>query len=131
MGNNYNCKTCLYANDIENGLVMCDRRVLLDGKEVIIEEDKVGLNCPCHSSKFVQEWRYMVNPTNGDARKSFDSCQVCGRRYDEMNEDNYDIVVEEVKKKEKNDDGKEVEVTEEHIVRKCRICIEKERNLFE
>ena len=122
MDNSYNCKTCLYANDFGNGLVMCDRRVLLDGKEVIIEEDKVGLSCPCHSDRFVEETRYMVNPPNRDARKSFDSCEVCGRRYDEMNKDNYDVVTEEVKINS---------TVEKRTVRKCRICIEKERNLFE
>lgn len=130
MDNNYSCESCLYANG-KGDLTICDRRLLLDGREIIVEASKVGLSCVCHSDRFVEETRYMVNPPNGDARKSFDSCQVCGRRYDEMNEDNYDIVVEKVKKKEKNDEGKEIEIIEEHIVRKCRICIEKERKLFE
>lgn len=112
----YNCKTCLYANFMnDDNLVMCDRRLLYDGKEIYIETDKIGLSCPCHSDRFVEEWRGYRS--NDDVRMADDSCEVCGRLYDDMDEDNYDYVIEEF-------DG------EKYKVRKCRICIEKGRKLF-
>lgn len=127
--NNYNCETCLYANFVnDDNLVMCDRRLLYDGREIYIETDKIGSSCPCHSDRFVEEWRGYRS--NKDVRMADDSCEICGRLYNDMNEDNYEIVVEEVIIKEKDENGKEVEITNEYAVRKCKICIDKGRNLF-
>ena len=129
MNNDYNCKTCLYANDFGEGLVMCDKKLLSENKEIIIEVDKVRLNCPCHSDRFIEETRYMRE--NKDLREAEDSCRVCGRLMDILNDDNYEDVVEEVITVNKDKNGKEIETVEEHIVRKCKICINKGRNLFE
>lgn len=128
--NTYNCHTCLYANLLEDGLVMCDRRLLIDNKEIYIESDKVGKSCPCHSDKFVEEWRYMRDSKDRDIRNADDACDVCGRLFNELNKDDYQDVIEEVSIKAKDEDGNEVEHIEEYIVQKCRICIDKGRRLF-
>lgn len=128
--NTYDCHTCLYANLLEDGLVMCDRRLLIDNKEIYIESDKVGKSCPCHSDKFVEEWRYMRDSKDRDIRNADDACDVCGRLFNELNKDDYQDVIEEVSIKTKDEDGNEVEHMEEYIVRKCRICIDKGRRLF-
>lgn len=113
--NTYNCKTCLYANNLDSGLVMCDRRLLYDNTEIYIEADKVGKSCPCHSDRFIREWRYMRD--NDDIRQADDACSICGRLYDHMNEDNYINETWEI-------DGRDIDM------RICRICVEKGRNLI-
>lgn len=123
-----NCKTCLYANS-KGDLVVCDRRLLLDGKEVVVETSKIGLSCPCHSSRFIDETRYMRD--NKDLRDADDSCGICGRLIDMLNSDNYEYVIEEVAFLDKDENGEEIEIIEEHIICKCKICIDKGRNLLE
>ena len=89
-----NCKTCLYANELEDKRVFCDKVVLLYGKEVYIDADKVELTCPSHSDCFIPETRAYWN--NDDMRDAEDSCGVCGRRVDLGKEEQYEyIMVEE------------------------------------
>lgn len=119
-----NCLNCLYANEKENGGVMCDKVLLIYGKEVHIEADRVELPCPSHSSRFIEETRCYFN--NEDMRKAEDACEICGRLINMYDEDTHDVVVEEFTVKK--EDGTE-EVKKE-TVQKCKICIGKGRNKF-
>lgn len=117
MDNKYNCHTCLYKDKVYNdGSIDCDKKALLTGEIVHITADKVHLPCPCHSGRFIEETRYYLN--NRDMRNSYNSCSVCGRLYDDTDENNYVNETWEI-------DGKV------KYIQRCRICIEKGRNLFE
>lgn len=117
MDNKCNCYTCLYKDKINSdGSIDCDKKVLLTGKIVHIETDKVDKSCPCHSIRFIEETRYYLN--NKDMRYSYNSCSICGRLYDDMDENNYEEETWEI-------DGKTINI------RRCRICIDKGRSLFE
>lgn len=73
----YNCKSCAYANGMEDGNIGCDKKLLLTGKMIIIEKEQTDLKCPCHSDYPIQEWRY--DRGNGLLRDADDACCVCGR----------------------------------------------------
>ena len=98
----YNCKTCLYAN--ENCGVDCDKRLLLDGKMVHIEPDKVELDCPSHSDYKVEETRYDRPWTY--LHEADDVCSICGRPLRMSDENTYESIG--------------------HVIR-CSICKEKGR----
>lgn len=119
-----NCKSCLYANEKENGGYMCDKVLLLYGKEVHIEPEKVELSCFNHSDKYIENWRYVND--GDDLRKADDACEVCGRIINMLDENTYDIVTEEFTLK--NKEG--IEETKREIVQKCKICIDKGRNKY-
>ncbi len=73
-----NCKNCLYANELSDGRVFCDKVLLMYGKEVYIDADKTEKPCPAHSNKFIEDWRYTAIGVQ-DIRKADDACGVCGR----------------------------------------------------
>lgn len=73
----YNCKSCAYANQMEDGNIGCDKKLLLTGKMVVIEQDKIDLRCPAHSDYPTQEWRY--DRGHGLLREAEDACCICGR----------------------------------------------------
>ncbi len=129
MGSNsdYSCKTCLYSNVIEDG-VECDKKLLLNGKTFILDDEKAKLPCPSHSSRPIEEWRYMRS--NDDVRDAEDACGICGRLFNELNKDDYEEVTEIINVKGKDENGKEIEEEDYISVTKCRVCIDKGRNLF-
>lgn len=86
----YNCLNCLYSNEIENGMVMCDKKLLLTGKMIIVESEKVELNCPAHSDYPIKEWRYDMG--NGLLRDAEDTCCVCSRLVNLNDKDTYLIL---------------------------------------
>ena len=45
----YRCVDCLYANELYNGDVYCDKREFEEVK-IIVPKDKVDRSCPSHSS---------------------------------------------------------------------------------
>lgn len=104
-----NCKTCLYSNFLENGDVMCDKVILLYGKEVHVPTDNVDKPCPSHSSRFIEETRYYFN--NKDMRNSENSCEVCGRLVDLNDISQYGYI--EVQDEKGNVNGEKLQ---------CRIC---------
>lgn len=108
----YRCVDCLYANELYNGDVYCDKREFEEVK-IIVPKDKVDLNCPSHSSYPTEETRYARPWTY--LKDADDVCQVCGRMLDLRNNEQYEYVNVE------NDKG------EINAVRKCRICINKGR----
>lgn len=111
-----NCKSCLYSNDLENGQVLCDKVILLYGKEVYVESDKVDLPCPSHSSKYIEEIRYMRNNKWLHESEEGEYCEVCRRWVDLDDISQYNFI--EVQDK----NGK---VTGEKM--QCKICGEKGR----
>lgn len=108
----YRCVDCLYANELYNGDVYCDKREFEEVK-IIVPKDKVDRNCPSHSSypteetRYSRPWKYL--------RDADDVCQVCGRMLDLRVNDQYKYV--KVEKKDGNID----------VIRKCNICINKGR----
>ena len=108
----YNCNDCLYANELENGDIYCDKREF-EGITCIIPKDKIYLNCPSHSDYIREETRYM-RPWKF-LHEADDVCQVCHRMLDLQDKNQYKYV--EVKK---DDGGK-------NLIRKCSICIKKGR----
>lgn len=120
-----NCKGCLYANELEDKRVFCYKVVLLYGKEVYIDADKVNLPCPSHSNRFIEDWRYTSEGVQ-DLRNAEDACEVCGRLLNLNDEDTYDVVTEEFTLK--NKEG--IDETKREIVQKCKICIDKGRNKY-
>lgn len=113
----YTCENCLYANFRDDGTVMCDKKILLDGKEYIVDADKVDKKCLGHSSYPVEDWRYDRPWTY--LSEADDVCQVCARMLNMLDRDSYDYVDEIYL--DKNDKEKS------KTVRKCKICIEKGR----
>lgn len=109
-----NCKSCLYSNDLDGGEVLCDKVILLYGKEVYVESDKVDLPCPSHSNRFIEETRYMWN--NKDVRVAEDSCEVCGRRVNLDDISQYGYI--EVQDDKGSPAGEKMQ---------CKICREKGR----
>ena len=109
-----NCNNCLYANGNEDGSVMCDKVLLLYGKEIYVESSKVDLPCPSHSSRYIEETRYMWN--NDDVRDAEDSCEVCGRRVDMNDETQYNFI--EVQDEKGKVVGEKIQ---------CKICRHKGR----
>ena len=73
----YICRDCLYANFNEDGGVDCDKRVLLSGKMCEIEKENVDKPCPAHSSKSIENWRYVEGCKS--LKDCSDICEVCGR----------------------------------------------------
>lgn len=108
------CKSCLYANELEDKRVFCDKVVLLYGKEAYIDADKVNLPCPSHSNRFIPETRCYFN--NDDMRNAEDSCEVCGRRVDLDDISQYGYI--EVQDEEGKVVGEKMQ---------CKICREKGR----
>ncbi len=108
----YNCNDCLYANFLKNGDVYCDKREL-EGVEVIIKNNKIHINCHCHSgypqeeTRYDRPWKYTY--------EADDVCEICHRFLNLQDESQYTYV--EVEK----DNGSK------DVVRKCRICMEKGR----
>lgn len=103
-----NCNTCLYSNFNKDGSVICDKVLLIYGKEVYVEKDKVGLNCPSHSDYPIKETRYMRdNDTLQDAEEA---CGICGRLINLQDDSQYEYIAY---------DGS--------LVTQCRICKEKKR----
>lgn len=110
----YNCKSCLYSNFLEDGRVFCDKVILLYGKEVYVEDDKIDLPCPSHSNRFIEETRCYFN--NKDVRDAEDSCGVCGRLVDLDDISQYGYI--EVQDEEGKFIGEKLQ---------CKICREKGR----
>lgn len=113
----YNCTTdCLFANFIEDGRVYCDKRVFEDVK-VYIENNKIKLNCPSHSSYQREETRY-DRPWKWH-HEADDVCQICSRDLNLNDEEQYKYVNVEYEDENENIKRK--------AIRKCSICIEKGR----
>ncbi len=113
----YTCETCLYENLRDDGSVMCDKKILLDGKEYIVDVDKVNRKCLGHSAYPVEEWRY-DRPWQY-LSEADDVCQVCARMLNMLDKDSYDYVDETYRDEGGNERNR--------TVRKCIICIEKGR----
>lgn len=73
----YTCRDCLYANFNDGGSVDCDRKVLLTGRMCEIEEENVDKPCPAHSSRDIENWRYVENAKY--LHQCDDSCSICRR----------------------------------------------------
>lgn len=112
----YNCKSCLFANFMKDGGVYCDRRIL-EGVKVYIENNKVDLNCSCHSNYLREETRY--NRLWRWHNEADDVCQICGRDLDLDDEKQYKYV--DIEYKDENGNVKK------KTIRKCSICISKGR----
>ncbi len=110
----YTCRDCLYANFNEDGSVFCDRKVLLTGRMCEIEEENVDKPCPVHSSRDIENWRYVENARY--LHQCDDSCGVC-RRLVNLNDDSQYKYIEI-----KNENGK---VAGEKM--QCKICRHKGR----
>lgn len=110
MENINNCLNCLYSNEIEGRKVMCDKRLLSEYKEVFIEANKTELPCPAHSSKYIEETRYMRNNKWLHESEDGEYCGVCRRKVNLDDISLYNYI------KIQNEDGKEVEKMQ------CRIC---------
>ena len=110
----YTCKDCLYANFNEDGSVDCDRKVLLTGRMCEIEEENVDKPCPAHSSRDVENWRYVENAKY--LHQCDDSCGICRRLVNLNDISQYGYVAV------KDKDGKVV-----NLQMACRICIDKGR----
>lgn len=108
----YNCKTCLFANEMKNGDVYCDKREL-EGVKCIIKKNKVNIECHCHSNYPLEEFR-IDRPWNY-IYEADDVCEVCHRFLNLKDKSQYTYV-------EKEDDN-----GEKQLIRKCKICIEKGR----
>lgn len=109
-----NCLNCLYANEKDNGGVMCDKVLLIYGKEVHIEADRVELPCPSHSDRYIENWRYVND--GDDLRKAEDSCEVCGRLINLDDESQYGYI--EIQDELGNPSGEKLQ---------CKICRHKGR----
>lgn len=108
----YNCKTCLFANELENGDVYCDKREL-EGVKCIIKKDKVNITCHCHSNYPLREFR--IDRNWDYIRDADDVCEVCHRFLDMQDKSQYKYI--EIKNKN----------NEKQLIRKCKICIKKGR----
>ena len=84
---NYNCTNCAYANEMEGGSIGCDKKLLLTGKMIIIEKDKINSKCPAHSDYPIEEWRY--DRGHGLLKDADDACCVCGRLVNLNDTDTY------------------------------------------
>lgn len=74
----YNCESCLYGNKKDNGGYLCDKVLLIYGKEIHIEPENATKDCLNHSDKFIEDWRYTTVGVQ-DIRNADDACGVCGR----------------------------------------------------
>ncbi len=108
----YNCNTCFYSNHLDNGDIYCDKREF-EGVTVIIDKDKAGRHCSCHSHYPIIDTRYMIDWTY--TYEADDVCEICYRFLKLYDTDQYKYV--EIK-----DDNGNVDV-----IRKCSICLEKGR----
>lgn len=77
-----NCENCLYSNFMEDGSVMCDKRLLSENKEVYVQVDKIKLECPAHSSKLIEETKYLRNNKWLHEAEEGNYCEVCRREVD-------------------------------------------------
>lgn len=107
------CKDCLYANELEDGRVFCDKRVL-EGVDIYIEEDRVGFPCPAHSSKNIEEFRCMRN--NEYIHEDGEHCEICRRKVDIDDISQYRYI--DIQDEDGNIIGDKIQ---------CRICKEKGR----
>ena len=107
----YNCTNCLYSNEMENGEVMCDKKLLSEDKEIYIQIDKIKLPCPAHSSKYIEEIRYMRNNTWLHESEEGEYCEVCRRKVDLEDISQYGYI--EIQDEEGNVAGEKMQ---------CRIC---------
>lgn len=73
----YTCRDCLYANFNEDNSVLCDRNLLASGKVFYRDAENVDKSCIVHSSKDIENWRYVENAKY--LHQCDDSCSVCRR----------------------------------------------------
>jgi hypothetical protein len=89
-----NCKTCKYAQ-INTDNCFCYIHILNTGNTIIIANDKIDLECPCHSDLKHEETRYGFQSSN--RYNSFDVCESCKRIVYNLN--NLKIISEKIKNK--------------------------------
>ena len=106
-----NCTNCLYSNEMENGVIMCDKKLLYEGKEIYIAVNKAKLPCPAHSNRYIEETRYMRNNMWLHESEEGEYCEVCRRKVDLEDISQYGYI--EIQ----NEEGK---VIGEKM--QCRIC---------
>lgn len=115
----YTCRDCLYANFNEDGSVLCDKTVLITGELYYLEKDKVDLPCVAHSSKYIEEIRYMRNNQWLHDSEEGEYCQVCRRKINLEDISHYGFIPVQ------NESGK---TTGEKM--QCKICRSKGRGKY-
>lgn len=111
-----NCGSCLYSNFNNDGSAMCDKKIFMTGKLLHIDKNKVELPCPSHSSKYIEEIRYMRSNKWLHESEEGEYCEVCRRWVDLDDISQYGYI--EVQDDKGNPTGKKMQ---------CKICREKGR----
>lgn len=111
-----NCGNCLYANANDDGSVICDKKVFMTGQLFSVGENEAKLSCPSHSSKYIEEIRYMRNNKWLHESEEGEYCEVCRRWVDMGDETQYNFI--EIQ----DENGK---ATGEK--KQCKVCREKGR----
>lgn len=106
-----NCVNCLYANNNEDGSILCNKKIFMTGELFHVTSTKINLPYPSHSSKYIEEIRYMRNNKWLHESEEGEYCEVCRRWVDMGDETQYNFI--EVQDEKGSSAGEKLQ---------CRIC---------